>query len=191
MKDMIMETGIQLFGEKGFKETSIQDLMDELKVTKGTFYYYYKSKEELLKDIHLQYINRLVQHQESIINDESLNCEQKLYQIIYSLIHDIKKEGLTAKVFFREMRHLSDENLDVIVSKRDKFRLNIQSIVEEGIAVGEFRSDLPADIVTFGILGIANWSYFWFQPDGEKTDEQVSKIFHEILVQGMNGPKNS
>jgi AcrR family transcriptional regulator len=191
MKDMIMETGIQLFGEKGFKETSIQDLMDELKVTKGTFYYYYKSKEELLKDIHLQYINRLVQHQESIINDESLNCEQKLYQIIYSLIHDIKKEGLTAKVFFREMRHLSDENLDVIVSKRDKFRLNIQSIVEEGIAAGEFRADLPADIVTFGILGIANWSYFWFQPDGEKTDEQVSKIFHEILVQGMNGPKNS
>ncbi|MFD2682752.1 TetR/AcrR family transcriptional regulator [Bacillus seohaeanensis] len=191
MKDMIMETGIQLFGEKGFKETSIQDLMDELKVTKGTFYYYYKSKEELLKDIHLQYINRLVQHQESIINDESLNCEQKLYQIIYSLIHDIKKEGLTAKVFFREMRHLSDENLDVIVSKRDKFRLNIQSIVEEGIVADEFRSDLPADIVTFGILGIANWSYFWFQPDGEKTDEQVSKIFHEILVQGMNGPKNS
>jgi AcrR family transcriptional regulator len=191
MKDMIMETGIQLFGEKGFKETSIQDLMDELKVTKGTFYYYYKSKEELLKDIHLQYINRLVQHQESIINDESLNCEQKLYQIIYSLIHDIKKEGLTAKVFFREMRHLSDENLDVIVSKRDKFRLNIQSIVEEGNAAGEFRTDLPADIVTFGILGIANWSYFWFQPDGEKTDEQVSKIFHEILVQGMNGPKNS
>jgi AcrR family transcriptional regulator len=191
MKDMIMETGIQLFGEKGFKETSIQDLMDELKVTKGTFYYYYKSKEELLKDIHLQYINRLVQHQESIINDESLNCEQKLYQIIYSLIHDIKKEGLTAKVFFREMRHLSDENLDVIVSKRDKFRLNIQSIVEEGIVAGEFRSDLPADIVTFGVLGIANWSYFWFQPDGEKTDEQVSKIFHEILVQGMNGPKNS
>ncbi|MES9741731.1 helix-turn-helix domain-containing protein, partial [Priestia megaterium] len=54
MKDLMMERSIQLFAQKGFKETSIQDIVNELNVTKGTFYYYFKSKQELLMDIHLQ-----------------------------------------------------------------------------------------------------------------------------------------
>src|SRR6478752_6619827 len=42
MKDLMMERSIQLFAQKGFKETSIQDIVNELNVTKGTFYYYLK-----------------------------------------------------------------------------------------------------------------------------------------------------
>jgi AcrR family transcriptional regulator len=38
MKEKIIQQSIQLFGEKGFKETSIQDIVDSLSVTKGTFY---------------------------------------------------------------------------------------------------------------------------------------------------------
>ncbi len=185
MKEHIIETSIRLFGEKGFKETSIQDLMDELEVTKGTFYYYFKSKEQLLKDIHLQYIDRLIKHQEMIIGDESLSSTEKIHQMILSLITDIKEHGLRAKVFFREMRHLHGKNFSVVVKKRDQFRKNIENVIEDGMSNGEFRKDLPADIVAFGILGMANWSYFWFDPEGEVSDEQVSRIFHALLSTGL------
>ena len=54
------------------------------------------------------------------------------------------------------------------------------------MAKGEFRSDLPPDIITFGILGMANWSYFWFNPAGKMlSDRQVSEIFHQILIGGI------
>ncbi|MEH7546671.1 MULTISPECIES: TetR/AcrR family transcriptional regulator [Bacillaceae] len=55
MKQKLIETGIQLFDQNGFKSTSVQDIVQLLGVTKGTFYYYFNSKEELLKDIHLIY----------------------------------------------------------------------------------------------------------------------------------------
>jgi AcrR family transcriptional regulator len=185
MKETIMEQSIQLFAQKGFKETSIQDIMNELNVTKGTFYYYFKNKEELLMDIHLQYIDRLLENQEAILADDTKSYQEKLYDIIFKLIHDIEKEGLSAKVFFREMRHLSEKHLEQIVSKRDRFKENIQQLVEEGMEAGQFRADLPSDIVTLGILGMANWSYFWFKPDGEKSDREVANIFYEMLVKGI------
>ncbi|TYR78604.1 TetR/AcrR family transcriptional regulator [Priestia megaterium] len=185
MKDSIMEQSIQLFAQKGFKETSIQDIVGELNVTKGTFYYYYKSKEELLMDIHLQYIERLLENQEAILADESKSCQQKLHDIIFKLIHDIEKEGLRAKVFFREIRHLSPQHLEHIIPKRDRFKENVQQVVEEGMRNGQFRSDLPPDIVTLGILGVTNWSYFWFQPNGEKSDREVAAIFYEMLINGI------
>ncbi|MDQ0215488.1 AcrR family transcriptional regulator [Oikeobacillus pervagus] len=185
MKGAIMEQSIELFANKGFKETSIQDIMDVLNVTKGTFYYYYKSKEEVLMDIQYQYINRLLDSQEKIIHDEETSYQEKLHEIIFKLLNDIEKEGLRAKVFFREMRHLTNEHLNQIMEKRDQFKENIQLVVEEGIKKGEFRSDLPPNIVTFGILGMANWSYFWFKPEGPIPDVEVAKIFYKMLLEGI------
>ncbi|HZG70915.1 MAG TPA: TetR/AcrR family transcriptional regulator [Chondromyces sp.] len=187
MKETIVEQSIELFATKGFKETSIQDIMDALNVTKGTFYYYFKSKEELLMGIHQQYIERLIEKQEAIINDPSKTYKQKLHDIIFRLIHDIEKEGMRARVFLREIRHLSDPHLESITAKRDRFRENIQKVLEEGMAAGEFRSDLPADIVTFGVLGMANWCYYWFDANGRVSDKEVARIFTSIVIDGIEG----
>ncbi|MFE8700424.1 TetR/AcrR family transcriptional regulator [Cytobacillus sp. FJAT-54145] len=185
MKEKITEQSIRLFEKKGFSETSIQDIVDSLGVTKGTFYYYFSSKEELLMDIHLRYIGDMLNHQEEILSDGSKDCKSKLYDIVYMLITNIRKQGLSAKIFFREMKNLNEERLARIIPKRDLFRLNIEKLIKEGIEKGEFRSDLNASIVTFGVLGVANWSYQWFNPNGSVSEEQVSEIFVDMILKGI------
>lgn len=185
MKEKITEKSIQLFDKKGFSETSIQDIVDSIGVTKGTFYYYFSSKEELLMDIHLRYIDDLLTNQEAILKDESETCKNKLFAIVHMLISNIKTQGASAKVFFREMRNLSDERLSEIIPKRDQFRLNIEKLLEKGKQSGEFRADLKTSIVTFGILGVANWSYQWFNPEGKVSDQEVAEIFTEMILKGI------
>lgn len=184
MKEKITEYSIKLFEKKGFSETSIQDIVDSIGVTKGSFYYYFSSKEELLMDIHLRYIDELLGRQEQILAEPSTS-KQKLFDIVYMLISSIKTSGASAKIFFREMRHLSDSRLAQIVAKRDDFRLNVERLVREGIDNGEFRKDLNPVIVTFGILGAANWSYQWFNPDGKVSDREVAEIFVEMILKGI------
>ncbi|MFD1737345.1 TetR/AcrR family transcriptional regulator [Bacillus salitolerans] len=185
MKEKITEHSIRLFEKNGYSETSIQDIVDSLGVTKGTFYYYFSSKEELLNDIHLGYIDEMLIQQEIIINDVNKDCKQKLFDIAYMLISNIKTKRSSAKIFFREMRNLSEENLSNIVKKRDKFRLNVESLLNEGIEKGEFRSNLNVKIATFGVLGIINWSYHWFNPGGNATDKEVAGIFVDMIIKGI------
>lgn len=186
MKEKITEQSVRLFEQKGFSETSIQDIVDSLGVTKGTFYYYFSSKEELLLDIHLRYIDGLLKHQEEILQDSTRSCKQKLFDIVHMLISNIKQQKSSAKIFFREMRHVNEERLALIIPKRDQFRTNVELLVKKGISDGEFRSDLNPSIVTFGILGLANWSYQWFNPNGSLTDKEVSEIFVEMVLNGIS-----
>jgi AcrR family transcriptional regulator len=185
VKEKITEQAIRLFEKKGFSETSIQDIVDALGVTKGTFYYYFSSKEELLMDIHLRYIDDILSLQEKILEDEQKSCKEKLFDIVFILISNIKSKGASAKIFFREMRNLNEERLSKIIPKRDKFRFNLEKVVTDGIKKGEFRSDIDASIVTFGILGIANWSYNWFNPSGSRSEQEVSEIFIEMILKGI------
>ncbi|PEQ93162.1 TetR family transcriptional regulator [Bacillus sp. AFS006103] len=185
MKEKITAQSIRLFEKKGFTETSIQDVVDSLGVTKGTFYYYFSSKEELLMDIHLGYIDGLLLYQEQILKDVSKSCKEKLFEIVTMLITSISSQGAAAKIFFREINNLSSEHVELIVPKRDQFRLNIEELIRTGVENGEFRPELDVLIITMAILGITNWSYQWFNPSGRVTDREVAEIFVEMILKGI------
>ncbi|KKK36995.1 TetR family transcriptional regulator [Mesobacillus campisalis] len=185
MKEKITQQSIRLFEKKGFSETSIQDIVDSLGVTKGTFYYYFSSKEELLMDIHYRYIYDLVENQQRIIDSGQQGCKDKLAEIVHMLIDNIDEQGASAKIFFREMKNLNKEHLEKIIPLRDQFRLNIEKLIKEGIDQGELKNHLNPPIVALGILGITNWSYQWFNPSGDLSSREVSDMFVDMILNGI------
>ncbi|MFC3041861.1 TetR/AcrR family transcriptional regulator [Virgibacillus xinjiangensis] len=185
MKGKIMRASIQLFDSQGYSETSIQDIVDAIGVTKGSFYYYYKSKQELLKDIHLNYIEGLLEKQEQILGDADKGSKDKLYSIIYMVISSIRTQRQSARIFNREGRNLDETHTEEIRQKRQKFRLEVQKMIEEGIDRGEFKPGLRADILTFGILGMTNWSFYWFNPEGELSEEELAGIYMDTFLNGI------
>lgn len=185
MKEAITTHSVKLFQEKGFSETSIQDIVDSLSVTKGTFYYYFKSKEQLLMDIHSRYIDDLLNRQTNIIENEQ-NCQSKIVKIIELIICDIKTQRPNGRVYFREMRNLAAENADIIKEKRKKFRNNIEQVIIEGIETGEFRNSLQPKMITFAILGVTNWSYEWMNPSGDVSVEELAEMFSDFVLHGIH-----
>lgn len=185
MKDRIKEQTISLFEKKGFSETSIQDIVEALNVTKGTFYYYYGSKEQLLMDIHKEYIDDLLQRQQKII-DSGASQRDKLKGVIQMLISDIARNGDSGKVFFREMRHLTEDNATEIKRRREQFRLTIEEVIRQGAETGEFRKQLRPDMTALAVLGITNWTYQWFNSSGELAADELAEIYSSIVLEGIN-----
>lgn len=187
MKQKLINASIQLFEQKGYKETSVQDIVAMIGVTKGTFYYYFKSKDEVLKYICLTFIEDLLYNQEIIVSQNAKTNTEKLHAIVYLLIENIGLKRKSARIFFREMKNFSESNLKEIKDKRDLFRLQLQQIVEAGVENGEFNVDITADIITFGILGITNWSYYWYTPQGCISEKRLTEIYVDFILNGIKG----
>lgn len=128
MKGKMTEHSIRLFEKKGFSETSVQDIVESVGVTKGTFYYYFTSKEQLL----MAYINELLSEQEMIFEDSNKGYKDKLFDIVYIHLKSIKSKKSNATIFFREMKNLSIEKLNQILPKRDEFRIKIEKLLIYG-----------------------------------------------------------
>ncbi|MCP3029104.1 TetR/AcrR family transcriptional regulator [Halobacillus sp. A5] len=184
-KDRMIDTCIALFGQKGFRETSIQDIVEANGMTKGTFYYYFKSKEDVLVYIHDTFISELLMKQQKIIQNDDWSYKDKLYAIVEMIISNIAEGVDSAMVFFREIRHLSEKKTNEILPKRDLFQKNIEQVIEEGIEKGEFRTGLRADMLSYAILGIVNWSYFWYEPGGEVKEKELTEIYMNMILKGL------
>lgn len=184
MKKELVTESINLFVEKGFSATSIQDIVDTLGVTKGSFYYHFKSKEALLMDIHLQYIDDLLRRQKMIIEHEK-TAKDQIVKMVELIIHDIEEQGAIGRVYYREIRHLTPENAATIRGKRAEFRDNIEKILKAGIDSGEFRKNLEPKMITFAILGITNWSYQWFNPKGNLSVQELAKMYTDFILNGI------
>jgi AcrR family transcriptional regulator len=77
-KKEIMDTAQSLFYQKGYENTSVNFIIETIGISKGTFYYYFKSKEDLLDNIVEEFTKEIISRLESVANDNSIDAITKL-----------------------------------------------------------------------------------------------------------------
>ena len=84
----ILEVSQRLFFEKGYDNTKIQDIADELGMTKGAIYHHFKSKEEIMNNL-----KDTIEGKDSVV----------------ILMHDAPNKDLTAETLKSVIKYLKDE----------------------------------------------------------------------------------
>jgi AcrR family transcriptional regulator len=183
-RQAIFDSALALFGEKGYAATSVQEITEAAGVTKGAFYHHFESKEELLRQIHDQFLD----YQLALLRmalDQPDDPETRLRELLSSLLATTARYLPNVTVFYQERRHLTGAQYKAIKRKRDEFDRLFLQVIERGIEEGVFRSDLEPRIVSLGILGMYAWVHQWYRPSGRFSAEDVAGIFNEMILGGL------
>ena len=102
----IIKVSLKLFAEKGYKSTSLDDVADKIGVTKATLYYYFRSKDEILRAI----LERSKDRMEKILElgNSSSPAPEKLRQFIQIHVAIGEENIWRAKIFFDRGQHYPD-----------------------------------------------------------------------------------
>ena len=60
-----------------------------------------------------------------------------------------------------------------------------QQILREGVENGEFRTDLDIQVASYGLLGMLNWLYKWYDPQGRLSVHEVAAQFTSLALAGL------
>ncbi|MCG3209855.1 MAG: hypothetical protein FOGNACKC_03482 [Anaerolineae bacterium] len=151
----ILEVAQRLFYQKGYEQTSIQDIINEIGIAKGTFYHYFGSKQELLDAIIEWMVGQTLQTLQPVVEDEQLSALEKFNQY-FAQAENWKVEN---KTFFLDiLRSWYNDDNAIFRHKIETASIReviptLAKIIEQGIAEGVFAAHDPVEIAEI-IMGI-------------------------------------
>lgn len=180
----VVDTAARLFFERGYAETSTQEIGAALGMLKGSIYYYISSKEDLLFEIVQTYHDATRSHFERIAASDATPLE-KIRALIEADTENTANNLTRSSLFFTEWRVLPPERQKVILDQRAEHEQAMVNWIRDAQADGDMRGDLDAQVATFAIFGMVNSVYRWFRPDGRKSSREIARDFSDLLLAGL------
>ncbi|MCI5687960.1 TetR/AcrR family transcriptional regulator [Anaerovoracaceae bacterium 42-11] len=181
MKSRIIDAAWKLFREKGYENTTLDNILEEAQIAKGSFYYYFKGKGDLLatwSDI----LDEKYEKLEKELKPEMDSFKKLLFlnREIHAMIEDIISPQLIGSMYAEQLqgkgyRHLLDTN-------RVYFRL-ITRIIEEGQRSGELTGDMTvSELVRAYVMTERSIVTDWCLTEGAYSLAEYSKKMMPLLL---------
>jgi AcrR family transcriptional regulator len=187
----IIETAERLFKAEGYASCSVEMIIREIGVAKGTFYYYFKSKEEILGAIVDRTLNQIVAQAQEVGDDPALSAMEKMQALLAG-----SHMGDENSLELAEMMHLPENRqLHEMTNIQTVLRLSpvLAGIVEQGNREGVFAVERPLETVQFLLTGaqfLLDGGLFQFSEDEIRTRRQVAQRIIEQAFGAVPGSFN-
>lgn len=153
--DFLIEKGMMLLWRKGYNATSVKDIVEAAQVPKGSFYFYFDSKEDFAVKALEMYFSKNFPPALEILQDKTVGPKQRLINFYEFRAHIIKEEfdckmGCMGCNMANEMAEHSEAIRKTIENKVNLVKGHITEVVEEAQSFGEMDDSIDAvDWVNF------------------------------------------
>ena len=184
-RNTILNEAEKLFIEEGFEKTTVKDIAEHAGVAKGTFYYYFDTKEDIISALLEKRYRKTEKKAKHVMKSTELTSLEKLEKIILRLIFS-RRGNFKVYEFFK-----IDENAKFMKERNkefwNKFMPIFTDIVKEGVARGEFETDYPEEVTEILFMGIDNFLHRHY---AKFTTEQMYQdkfaAVEELLNRALN-----
>ena len=147
----IMDAAMLLFMEKGYANTTTQDIVDKVNISRGLLYYHFKNKEDILYCLVERYSEKLLRDIHVIVNDDDKTAIEKIRAFIDATIistDNVSAEGteLQKTVDLEENRYMLDKLSHKLI---EKLTLYFERIINQGISEKVFFVKYPSETAEF------------------------------------------
>ena len=178
----VKEAAARLFSTKGFLETSMEDIAQAAQLSKGGMYHYFKGKTEILFAI----LSDFMDHVLADIQDQLApiqGAKRKLNFLVMRHVQIYTRHMHAARVLLKEAYNLPSKDLKKINQKERQYYSAVREVVAE--LLGKKAEGEVLTAVTFSLLGMCNWIYSWYDPEGPINPERLSNIVTAIFTEGV------
>jgi TetR/AcrR family transcriptional regulator, cholesterol catabolism regulator len=181
-RSQILRIATELFREKGYHGTSLEDIADRVGFTKPAIYYYFDSKEDLFFAIVEGVVSRALERVERI-RAQDLPPLERMHAILVENTRVVLEHLDENTAFYNERGLLSAERERMVRDIERAYTQVLRDTYIEGVASGDLL-DVDPTVAVSTLLGATIWVYRWFRPGGRLSIEQVAEGVAELLLNG-------
>jgi AcrR family transcriptional regulator len=178
----ILDTAHEVFKQTGYYGSSISEITRRCRVSMGTFYQYFKNKEQVFLELNDLIVSRFMSRAESL-SIEGLDFEDRLSNTIKLLYHHTRDN-------FAFHRILGESELidRVTIAYYESIARYYRNFLRREAQSGNI-CPLDPNMVAYGLIGICYFhSFKWGEPEQYISQEQLVGLIIDLLMNGISGP---
>ena len=187
-REEVLRAAALAFMKRGYNGTSIDDIADQLKATKGRVYHYYRTKQAIYLDVRRSQLSRLLAALEEAAALPG-PADERLRRMIFAQIHLVETDRPAMYLALGsrfvdvpiEVNEGLAKALDEIEAMRHRLEDMFRSIVEEGMRTGVFRK-VNATIVAKTCLSAGQMTVLWLHDVGLSADQVAAEMADHLLT---------
>lgn len=189
-KKKLYEVAEKLFTERDFATVSVEDITDAAGITKGAFYVHFESKDALISQVIADYAARADTDYKAFL--ETLPSDMPASEVLLALIEriaDVLADTIGCENMKKVYQMLLAGTADTesVKSYRRELYSLFHSVLENGIRQGEFKSDLPIEVLSqHFVMGFRGISYEWCVRYPDFDLKQQTMDHFKLLLEGIN-----
>jgi AcrR family transcriptional regulator len=180
----ILRTAARLFQQRGYDATSMNDVAAALKLSKGGLYHHFQSKDEILFN--------LMNHAMDITQERVIDAvkgvgdpEERLRALIrrhIEVVMSVRDREIT--VMLHENHPLPPTMRRRINARKKDYVHFVEDLIAEVQSTRPGRNAVSPRAAAFALLGMINWIYQWYRPEGLLQEESLVRQYTEIFFAG-------
>ncbi len=181
-REAILTTAAQLFLERSYGRTSLNDVAKRLHITKPALYHYFHNKEDMLVECYRLGTAMIAETLDRIASQCGTGLE-KVEAFIHSYAN-VMTLNFGRCVMRLDEGDLSAEARGEVRTHKRKIDRRLRSFIQEGISDGSIEPCDPK-LASFAIAGAVNWICMWYEPEGALSPEEIASQFARTLTRGL------
>jgi TetR/AcrR family transcriptional regulator, fatty acid metabolism regulator protein len=191
-KDQILNCSKKIFSEKGYYETYVEEVIKEAKVGKGTFYRYFKNKEDLFISLLIKFLNEWEEFASiDLAEFKSENLNELFKTLILKSFKFFQENEELCNIYLRIGPGLNNIFEPYLVRFEQQMINYIILYLQEGIKLGSVKPELDIELAANMIAGaFLRVDYFYFvlkkNSGKEQVDiEKMAQFFYDTIMHGI------
>lgn len=184
--NQILEQAADLFAQRGFSGTSLQEVADALKINRTALYHYIGGKQDLFATLVEGLTRVAADRMEALADDSSLRPLEKLHRAIADMAARIASNPARFRLLL-----LSEGAMEGSLAKehnnaRRRTLDALTRIISDAIDAGDLRTIDP-HLAAFAVFGMCNWVAWWYRQDriANQTPDFVGETMADIAISGL------
>ncbi|WP_088636100.1 TetR/AcrR family transcriptional regulator [Phaeobacter sp. 22II1-1F12B] len=170
----------ELFYEKGYTNTTLDDVAERLGVTKPFIYKNFGSKHMLLAEICASGVQAALNEIDAALALGKAPGET-LSIFVPRYVEAILTTRKAIAINIREEKNLLPEDAATLSGLRQKFVARVEDLLSRGKDTGEIKVNDPR-ISAFAVVGAVSWLTFWYSPDGPLPPADVTARLSAVVL---------
>ena len=177
-RERILQCAAEVLAERGYAGTTQNDIAERANTKAGSLYYYFDSREELIREIMTRGITETIDHVAAAVEalPADATSQDRLAAAITAHVRYLLTESNIARASIRALGQAPPEVQGTAILLHREYGRTLGRLIDDAVEDGFIDSSVDTRVLRLLIVGAANWSTAWYNPDGDSSVDEIAEV---------------